>query len=371
MLKTIGFPGRYVQGEGALSSLGRILREMGLARPLAIIDPVVGKHLWPKVAASLSGQDLQAAMLEFPGECTREVIAQLASEAKQCCPGVIVALGGGKTIDTAKGVARALRLPVVVCPTIASSDAPTSRLIVLYDSLHKVVGGDYLDRNPDAVIVDTAVIAQAPARFFAAGVGDAISKKFEAEQCDRAQGANSFGTRPLNTALLLARTTYDVLQCSAINAYHSVGQGIVTSDVEDVVEATVLLSGVGFESGGLSLAHALVRGLTAIPEMAGKLHGEIVAFGTIVQMLADGRSDGEIKDLIKLLAALNLPITLKDLGQEKPLLDEQIAIIVMATLTTNYSKNMLPPLTAASLEQCLIQADRVGTQWYFSSQWAT
>ena len=47
MLKTMGFPGRYVQGEGALSSLGRILREMGLARPLAIIDPVVGKDLWP------------------------------------------------------------------------------------------------------------------------------------------------------------------------------------------------------------------------------------------------------------------------------------------------------------------------------------
>jgi glycerol dehydrogenase len=168
--------------------------------------------------------------------------------------------------------------------------------------------------------------------------------------------------------LLLARTTYDVLQRSAINAYRSVGQGMVTSEVEDVVEATVLLSGVGFESGGLSLAHALVRGLTAIPEMAGKLHGEIVAFGTIVQALADGRPESEIKDLIRLLAALNLPITLKDLGQEKPLMDEQIAIIVMATLATNYSKNMLPPLTVATLGQCLKQADRIGTQWYSSSQ---
>ena len=77
----------------------------------------------------------------------------------------------------------------------------------------------------------------------------------------------------------------------------------------------MLLSGVGFESGGLSLAHALIRGLTAVPTMASMLHGELVAFGTLVQLMVEERDDVEVAELLELLCAVNLPVTFAQLGQ--------------------------------------------------------
>ncbi|WP_427917080.1 iron-containing alcohol dehydrogenase [Xanthomonas campestris] len=155
MMKVIGFPGRYAQGPGALKQLGSVLSDMERSRPLVVCDAFVAEHMWPDVALSLQASGLEATHIVFPGECTRATIAQLSSQAKPLLPDTIVALGGGKTIDTAKGLAADLGLPIVICPTIASSDAPTNRLIVLYDDNHKVVGVDYLKMNPSAVIVDT------------------------------------------------------------------------------------------------------------------------------------------------------------------------------------------------------------------------
>lgn len=360
MLKTIGFPGRYIQGPGALGALGTVLGDLGLSRPIVLADDVVRQRAWPSVAEGLAAAGRMADLERFPGECTDAVIETLAEAVRPRGPDAIVALGGGKTIDTAKGVSRLLDLPIVVCPTVASSDAPTSRLIVLYDAAHRLVGVKFTRRNPDAVIVDTAVIAQAPARFFAAGIGDALSKRFEARQCTAAGGLNSYGTPALGTALLLTDALYDLLRAYGPAAYRAVTRGELTDDVERVVEATVLVSGVGFESGGLSLAHALIRGLTAIPRMGGMLHGELVAFGTLVQLVVEGQPRAAIDDLLDVIAAVDLPMTLADLGQLEPLDDAERATIAEATLATNYSRHMTPALTASRLLRGLAEADRLG-----------
>lgn len=360
MMKVIGFPGRYAQGPGALKQLGSVLSDMERSRPLVLCDAFVAEHVWPDVALSLQASGLEATHIVFPGECMRATIAQLSSQAKPLLPDTIVALGGGKTIDTAKGLAADLGLPIVICPTIASSDAPTSRLIVLYDDNHKVVGVDYLKMNPSAVIVDTRIIAQAPARLFAAGIGDAISKKFEARQCRAAGGTNSFGTPALHTALMLTDMVFDTLMRYGIPAYQAVCRNQVTDDVERVVEGTVLISGVGFESGGLSLSHALVRGLTSIQTMAAMLHGELVAFGTLVQMAVELRTTEEIRSVARLLQAVKLPITLAELGQRLPLTATEVDRLVEATLSAAYARNMQPALTRERLMTGLIMADHVG-----------
>ena len=204
MLRTMGFPGQYLQGPKALQELGPLLKKMGYQRPLTLCDAVVGEKVWPLAIESMKAAGLDAAHIVFPGECTKAAIAALSERARAEKPDVIIGLGGGKTIDSAKGISLSLDVAVVICPTIASNDAPTSRLIVLYDETHRVAGVEYLKSNPAAVVVDTEIIAQAPARFFAAGIGDTVSKKFEAAQCKAARGNNSFGTPPLNTALLLA-----------------------------------------------------------------------------------------------------------------------------------------------------------------------
>ncbi|MNI72985.1 Glycerol dehydrogenase [compost metagenome] len=147
-----------------------------------------------------------------------------------------------------------------------------------------------------------------------------------------------------------------------VSAYQAVCRNEVNDDVERVVEGTVLLSGVGFESGGLSLSHALVRGLTAIPTMASMLHGELVAFGTLVQMAVEGRPVDEIDKVARLLHAVNLPVTFAQLGQDVPLTTMQINTIVEATLSAAYAKNMHPPLDHERLVGGLAKADNIGSR---------
>lgn len=360
MLRMMGFPGQYVQGPGALRELGGLLAKSGWQRPLVLCDAVVTDKIWPVVSDSLQAAGLAARHVLFPGECTRAAIDALAARAREGDHDVVVGLGGGKALDTAKGVALALDVPIAVCPTIASNDAPTSRVIVLYDEAHRLAGAEFLMSNPAAVIVDTQVIAQAPARFFAAGIGDAISKKFEARQCKATGRNNVFGTPPLDTALLLATATHDTLVKHGPAAYRAVLDRQADDAVERVVEATVLLSGVGFEGGGLSLAHGLTRGFSAIPALANALHGEQVAFGALVQLVAEGRPQAEIDELLDLLCVVGLPVTLAELGLPPTQATAAVAQIADLTLGGQVSQILSLPLTPARLETAIWRADRMG-----------
>ncbi|RWA51202.1 glycerol dehydrogenase [Cupriavidus sp. UYMSc13B] len=359
-IRMMGFPGQYLQGAGALQHLGGLLIGMGYQRPTILCDAIIADKVWPTVAGSLQSHGIEATPLPFPGECTRAVIDLLASQARDGNPDVIVGLGGGKAVDTAKGVSLALNVPVVICPTIASNDAPTSRLIALYDDAHRLTGVDFLKANPAAVVVDTQIIARRAPRFFAAGIGDAISKKFEAAQCKATGRNNAFGTPPLDTGLLLAGATYETLVKYAPAAYRAIERQQLNEAVERVVEATVLLSGVGFEGGGLSLAHALTRGFGAVSAMAHTLHGEQVAFGTLVQLVAEQRAAAEIAELLDLLCAVNLPVTLAQLGVPAAQLNESVACIASTTLNGQTRNLISSSLSPAGLEAALLRADAIG-----------
>ena len=136
---------------------------------------------------------------------------------------------------------------------------------MLYDADHNLLAVEHMLFNPTIVLVDTTVIASAPAAFFRAGLGDAVSKKFEAEQCRRHGGSNMYGGKPPLAAQLLAEGCLRILLEDGAQALAAAGTGRPTPAFERAVEAMILLSGLGFESGGLSIAHALTRGLPASP----------------------------------------------------------------------------------------------------------
>ena len=111
-------------------------------------------------------------------------------------------------------------------------------------------------------------------RYLVAGIGDAFATWFEADACDKAYAENMIGGLPTRTAIAIARLCYDIIYEYGYQAKLSVEQGVVTQALEDVIEACTLLSGLGFESGGLAAAHALQDGFTAIPETSELTHGE-------------------------------------------------------------------------------------------------
>ena len=338
-LRTFGFPGRYVQGPGALGEAGRAARDIGASSALVIADPQVPSPA-DTLRAALADAGLAVTTLDSEPECTQDAARRLASQADGF--DLVVGFGGGKTIDLSKAVARSAGARLMIAPSIASNDAPTSRLIVFYDAAHKVDEVVLTARNPDVVLVDTAVIAQAPARFFAAGMADAMSKTFEVGQCAASGGTNFFGTRPLATATLLADAAHRIILAHGRSALDAVEQGEASADVEAVVEASVLLSGLAFESGGLSLAHALLRGLTALPGCAARLHGELVAFGTLVQMVHEGRPEPEIAEHAAFYGAMGLPRTLAEVA-DGDVAEAERRVVAALTCQAPYIHNLVEP----------------------------
>lgn len=358
----MGFPSRYLQGPGALFDIGQLLRDLGFQRPAILCDKIVRDAVLPRVEGSLKGADLPVNMELFPGEITPQTVVQCNLQIKARQPDVVLGLGGGKAVDAAKAAAASLNIPVVVAPTVASNDAPTSRLIVINDSDNTPLELQFLTLNPMAVVVDTEIIVQAPPRFFAAGIGDAVSKRLEARQCLASGGLNFFGTPPSSTAILMADHCYEVILKHASDAFRAVCAQNPTDAVEEIVEATVLLSGLGFENGGLSLGHSLIRGIIAIPAMRGNLHGEMVAFGAFVQMVAEDASKAEIDQLLHVLISVNLPVTFEGLGLSGPLSAPDLDKVVQATLAHAYARNMTPALTSARLADALRKTDEIGTR---------
>ncbi|NMU26692.1 iron-containing alcohol dehydrogenase, partial [Vibrio parahaemolyticus] len=78
-------------------------------------------------------------------------------------------------IDSAKAISHLQNIAVVVCPTAASSDAPTSALSVVYKQSGEFLEYLPLRKNPDLVVVDSHIIAKAPTRLLVAGIGDALA----------------------------------------------------------------------------------------------------------------------------------------------------------------------------------------------------
>jgi len=348
--RAFGAPHRYIQGPGALSELQGLVALYG-RRPFIVADAVVAELLGPRLRAELDGAE-RAVFGVFGGECTAGEIETLARAARTAQADVIIGVGGGKAIDTAKGVRMALNLPIIIVPTIASNDSPTSRLAVLYREDHVLSEVRLMTASPDVVLVDTAIIVQAPARFFIAGIGDALSKKFEVEQCAGAGGTNFFKGRPTQLALGIANACYEIIRREGEAAVAAVRRHEATEAVENTIEAAILMSGLAFESGGLSIAHSLTRGFSAIPEIARALHGEQVALGLLVQVVAEGRTPQFLDDLRGFYGRIGLPTSLAAFGVSDP--DAVDTIVRLSWETAPYIKNFTQPLSPEILRAAFL-----------------
>ena len=306
------FPGRYVQGRGALSRLGQECARMG-RKAFVIASPYPLEHLLPAVLPGMKGQ-CDLAVESFGRECSDEEIGRLSGLFGQAGGDLVVGVGGGKTLDAAKAVAHLAKVPAIMVPTIASTDAPCSSVCVVYDTQGTFKRLDCLPRNPDAVLVDTQVVAQAPARFLAAGMGDALATWFEAESCRIKQAPNIAGALGSMTAYALARLCWDTIREYGPAALASCAGHAVTPALEKVVEANTLLSGLGFESAGLAAAHSVHNGFTALPQTRAYYHGEKVAFGVLASLFLTDKPPALMEQVYGFCQAIGLPTTLADLG---------------------------------------------------------
>ena len=311
MKKTASFPGKYIQGSGAILELESIIRRFG-SKALILISKTAKKYLpadyfQPPLSAMISIED-------FGGECCEEALEDLSHRIGQSKSDVIVGMGGGKVIDTAKIAADRASLPIIIVPTIASTDAPCSGCAVTYSLDGTFEKVHYQRSNPSVVLVDINIIAKAPVRFLVAGMGDALSTWFEARSCKETSSLNECGGRSTLAGQDLAKLCYDVLLKYGLRAKLDHEAGNISIALEYIIEANILLSGIGFESGGLASAHAIHNGLTILPETHAFYHGEKVAFGVLAGLHMNASLQHEIIEVYRFCVSLGLPVTFSDIG---------------------------------------------------------
>jgi glycerol dehydrogenase len=368
-------PLRYVQGPNVSRRLAAEMQAVDLEGPVLIsAGNAAIASLAPTWAESFAEAGWAYRVLAFGGESSRREIAAIAAEAAAFRARTIVGAGGGKTLDAARAAAATLRLPFVSCPTVCSTDAPTSALSVIYaDEGPRRGSVEFYEihrRSPDLVLVDTRMIAESPPRFLAAGIGDALSTFYEARAVVAAGATNMRGGRSTLAALALAQRCRDVVFEHGAAALAACRNGVVDDPLERVVEAATLLSGLGFESAGLAAAHAVHNGLTAVPSTHRMLHGEKVAFGTLVHLLLEaGRSPDEAartdahaegRRVAAFLVGIGLPVTLGELGVDATDTDAVAAIADRATAPGETIHEMAFPVDAAAVVTAIAAADAMG-----------
>ena len=212
-------------------------------------------------------------------------------------------------------------------------------------------------------MVDTEVVGKAPVRFFVAGMGDAFATYFEARAI-RNSDSNTCAVAAIGkqtlSAFALAELCYKTLLADGLKAKLAVEAGVVTAAVENIVEANILLSGVGFESGGLAGAHSVHNGLTVLPQTHSAYHGEKVAFGVLTQLVLENAPMEEITTAMDFFAAVGLPLTLAEIGLEE-VTDEELQKVAEATAVQGETIHGMPfEVTPEKVFAAIKAADALG-----------
>ncbi|MBE9032927.1 iron-containing alcohol dehydrogenase family protein [filamentous cyanobacterium LEGE 11480] len=307
-------PARVMRGRGILEPVSEAIARIG-QQPLVIGGdrslPLIESALLPHLAS----RGLAVGQGCYGADCSERATRNLQQVAQQHGADVIIAVGGGKAMDTGKLVAHQLDLPIVTIPTSGATCAAWTALSNIYSEQGAFQYDVALPTCPELLVLDYDLIATAPQRTLVAGIGDAIAKWYEAS----VSSGQSERTLLIN-AVQQARVLRDILFQKSVAALANPGTPVWC----DVVDATVLMAGVTGGIGGAQCrtvaAHAVHNGLTQLSASHDMLHGEKVAYGILVQLRLEEMLQGNQlasssrQQLIKFYRAIGLPRTLTDLG---------------------------------------------------------
>ncbi|MEM7363584.1 MAG: glycerol dehydrogenase [Pseudomonadota bacterium] len=352
-------PARYIQGPGVLGKTGSYVALMDSTCFGILASERSQQAETAQVIESLEASGYTAVTTTFGGECSLEEIEHQAQVLSNQAVDALIAVGGGKCVDAGKCIAERLNVPIVVIPSLASNDAPTSAVAVLYSTEGVFTGAEFFPQNPALVIVDTEIIAQSSPRYLAAGIGDAMATWYEARVCiDNPNGRSTVGARPTLAATAISEICARTLMAEGAEALDAVRDSKITPALENVVEANTLLSGIGFESGGLAIAHAVANNLTMVPRVHDQyLHGEMVALGTMIQLVME---DGEEAEKVaRFFAEVGLPMCLAQVSMSVE--DPEIDALLDQVLRNPSVRNMPFEVTREGLVKALSDMDQLGT----------
>lgn len=359
-----GSVGHYLQGPGLLDEIQSYANEFG-KRHFYIID-VFFFDSWNRKLGELYGNSKSSfKSAVFEGEITHRKIREFQNETVDDEIDVVVAIGGGKSIDVAKVIAAWTNSSLIVCPTIASTDAPTSAMSILYSEAGKMNEIMLHKKNPDLVLVDSSIIVQAPVRFLISGMGDALSTYFEGLSNIQTMHTNyvwsdrgSFVSTLSGRAI--AKLCYETLRRDGKQAKLACEKHILTPALENIIECNILMSGLGFENVGCSVSHAIGNAITVLPEGETMMHGERVGFGVICQLVAEHYESEIIQQVLEFCISVGIPVCFEDLKID--MTEEKLHLIAQESMEAESWHACSRTYRENDIVQIMMMADILGKE---------
>lgn len=348
------FPARVLRGAGVINQLGALSRELGQRVLLigghqalaAVTDPVTQQL--SAAGCTLVGREW------FGGETSLRQIARLGALAQELKAEVIIAAGGGKALDTCKAVGAEQNIPVITLPTIAATCSAVTPLTIRYDDNGNFFDIFPLPQAPAAVIIDSQLLAQAPLRWLAAGLGDTLAKWYEFRAVSQkypAVDANAL------SSLAHSRLCYDVIAQHGAAACNAVRQQQADGHLDQALDAIFTFAGLtSLMSNGAHAAasHAIYEGFTFCEKTREFGHGLLVGYGNLCLLALEQRDDAELLAEMRLARDCGVPLSLSAIAT----LDaDELALIVRESVHAPDMENMQKTVTESALYQAMARVD--------------
>jgi len=282
--------------------------------------------------------DAKSIRLNFSGHCSERQVQAFVKQGREA--DLVVGIGGGSALDTAKAVAYRLKKPFIAIPTIAATCAAWTPLSVWYDDEGKALRFEIFPLASHLVLVEPRILLDAPPDYLRAGIGDTLAKWYEARVlCERETSLPLTAQLGLNTA----RQLHDMLLSEGPAALAAASGKQQSNEFLHVVDGIIagggLVGGLGERYTRVAAAHSIHNGLTALTETARFQHGTKVAYGILVQLTLEERLD-ELRELSAVLKELGLPTRLADLNIDFKH-NKKIATLIARSLRSGESIHLL------------------------------
>jgi glycerol dehydrogenase len=307
---------RYRRGQGALDDIGSFASRIG-TRAMIVGGRTALSVASDRIERSLRGKGVSFFKRDFTTDVTEPQMRDLSEECVRERANLVICVGGGKALDCGKWAADNCNLPCITVPTSVATCACMVSLIITYNEDGSAAGGRYASSSPHVTLVDSSIIASAPARLFAAGIADTLSKWPETSYAMRNAEDDVFN----GLTGYLGKSIFTVLVEKTPTVLRAIADKNVTREVEEFIDIILFLSALVGNTAGdsyrLAIAHSIHDGLIACHHelIRSFLHGEKVAYGTLVQLaVMEGFSQRRLASMSALFAEMGVPRSLSDFG---------------------------------------------------------
>ncbi|WP_158783220.1 iron-containing alcohol dehydrogenase family protein [Pantoea sp. BAV 3049] len=353
------FPARVLRGAGVIHQLGEICRELG-QRALLIGGHQALKAVEPHVSSQLADAGVELLGTEwFGGETSLQQIARLGELANSLKAEVIIAAGGGKSLDTCKAVGAEHNIPVITIPTIAATCSAVTPLSIRYDDNGNFFDIFPLPQAPAAVIIDSELLAKAPLRWLAAGLGDTLAKWYEFRAVSQRHPALDANAR---SSLAHSLICYEVIAAHGPAACEAVRNNLPDHHLDQSLDVIFTFAGLtSLMSNGAhaAAAHAIYEGFTFCDKTREFGHGLLVGYGNLCLLALEQRSDEELQREMRLARQCGVPLSLTEIAD---LTEAELEVIVRESVRAPDMENMAEPVTVEALFQAIARVEGLAAE---------